>query len=342
MKEPAKHREYSFLLTGVLAVMFITSCATEKDQAKSNHIKVVRDDQAITIQAEGKNILRYQTAVCDVPSGVDPLFRRGAFIHPLWSPSGQVLTQIQPPDHYHHYGIWNPWTKVLVEGKEVDFWNLKEGQGTVRFAGIDYLRSGSSQGAFKVRQDHVQLSKDKSPRTVMKETLDVSAGDEQVQGRQVWVVDMVSTLTNVLDSPVVLEQYRYGGGIGFRATKEWTKENCTILTSEGKTRQEADGTRARWCIVSGAAGEKGRSGILFLSHPDNYEYPEPMRVWPENINPAGEVFFEFCPIRLTAWTLEPHMKYQLKYRMVVYDGAIDSETAESLWKNYTVRNESKK
>ncbi|WP_332910638.1 DUF6807 family protein [Algoriphagus boritolerans] len=26
----------------------------------------------------------------------------------MTSPSGQVLSRIQPPDHYHHYGIWGP------------------------------------------------------------------------------------------------------------------------------------------------------------------------------------------------------------------------------------------
>lgn len=323
------HLGASWLL--LLAAMSSVAC-----RAENPRFEVVQDNQTITIRTEGKNILSYQHAVHDVPAGVDPIFRRGAFIHPLWSPAGQVLTQIQPPDHWHHYGIWSPWTKTTVEGREVDFWNLGSRQGTVRFAGIDFLRSGNDGGSFRVRQEHVELAGDKAPRTVLKESLDVRAAAEKVQDRTVWVIDRDTTFTNVLDTPVVLEQYRYGGGIGFRATKEWNKENCTVLTSDGKTRQDADGTRARWCLVSGAAGDEGgRSGILFLSHPDNYEHPEPMRVWPENIIASGEVFFEFCPIRLVSWTLQPGKEYKLRYRMVVYNETINSETAENLWKNYT-------
>src|SRR5690606_42107088 len=43
-------------------------------------------------------------------------YGRSGFIHPLWSPKGQVLTRVQPEDHYHHYGIWNPWTQLNYEG----------------------------------------------------------------------------------------------------------------------------------------------------------------------------------------------------------------------------------
>lgn len=49
-------------------------------------------------------LLTYQTAVEDVPAGVAPEFRKSGFIHPLKTLSGQVLTSIQPSDHYHHYG----------------------------------------------------------------------------------------------------------------------------------------------------------------------------------------------------------------------------------------------
>jgi len=133
----------------------------------------------------------------------------------------------------------------------------------------------------------------------------------------------------------VLDAYRYGGGLGFRATPQWTRENCTVLTSEGKTRADADGTRARWCDVSGGFDDGGRAGILFLSHPSNRQHPEPMRVWPPDANGGrGDMFFEFCPIRLEGWTLEPGKEYVLRYRLIVYDGTLSSQLAETLWKTY--------
>lgn len=141
----------------------------------------------------------------------------------------------------------------------------------------------------------------------------------------------------------MLDAYRYGGGIGFRATEKWHKDNCTVLTSDNKTRIDADGSFAKWCIVEGeSATKEGRSGILFLSHPSNRMHPEPMRVWPLDGNSGrGDMYFEFVPIRHNDWKLEPKQNYTLKYRMIVFDGKMDSATAEKYWnsfaKNPTVR-----
>ena len=155
----------------------------------------------------------------------------------------------------------------------------------------------------------------------------------QIRGREVWIVDLVTTLKSALDTTVDLPSYRYGGGIGFRATDDWTRENCRVLTSEGKDRAEADGSRARWCDVRG--GEGVGSGIVFMSHPANREHPEPMRVWPSDIDKEkGRVFFEFCPIRLKDWSFQPGRENVLRYRMVVYDGTLGPKTMEALWKHY--------
>lgn len=112
--------------------------------------------------------------------------------------------------------------------------------------------------------------------------------------------------------------------------EKWKKENCTVLTSEGRSRIDADGSNARWCIVEGESGTwKGRSGILFLSHPSNRAHPEPMRVWPPDGNGGrGDMFFEFTPIRHKSWELKRGNQYALKYRMIVFDGNIDTRTAD--------------
>ena len=65
-------------------------------------------DGALIIHKGDQNLLQYYFKTVYPPQGIDTAFRRSGFIHPLWSPKGQVLTRIQPPDHYHHYGIWNP------------------------------------------------------------------------------------------------------------------------------------------------------------------------------------------------------------------------------------------
>jgi hypothetical protein len=271
----------------------------------------------------------------DAPRGADPRFRRSGFIHPLWSPSGFALTCIQPPDHVHHYGIWNPWTKTRVVGREVDFWNLGDGEGTVRFAGFLSRTHGPVYGGFKSRHEHVDLTAAEREKTALDEVWEVRVWNASGTRDGAWLCDFSFTFSCASDSPLELEAYRYGGGIGFRAAAEWTAENAAVLTSGGLTRKDADGTRARWVDVSGATDMPGRAGVVFLSHPWNREHPEPMRVWPVDANNGrGDLFFEFCPIRLKAWTLVPGSEYVLNYRLLVYDGKVGPEDCERAWNDF--------
>lgn len=299
-------------------------------------ITTTLDSKALVISQNKQKVLQYNVAETFPPNNVSALYRRSAFIHPLWSPSGNILTRINAPDHWHHYGIWNPWTKTHFEGHSTDFWNLYEGQGTVRFGGFNSITSGPVFGGFKARQEHVDFQCKGGDKVAMNEIMDVrvwnigSFGDMNVS---LW--DFTSTLSCASASPITLEAYRYGGGIGYRATDEWNAKNSWVMTSEGKTRKEADGSRARWCDVGGEFTKGGTSGILFMSHPSNREFPEPMRVWPENTNGDGDLFFEFCPIRDKSWELKPGNEYVLRYRILVYDGKIDTQTAELIWNNFS-------
>jgi hypothetical protein len=305
-------------------------------QIPENKITTIVTPESIILRNGNSEILHYQKAVLYPPANVDTAYKRSGFIHPLFTPSGNVLTRVSPPDHYHHVGIWNPWTRVRIGRHVTDFWNLYEKQGTVRFAGINSTVNGPVFGGFSVRQEHIDFQGRKPEELAINEVWDVRAWNaEPVAGMKAWLVDLTTFLSVAGDSDIVFEAYRYGGGIGIRANEEWTKDNSTVLTSEGKTRKDADGTRARWTELDGTFNNGGQSGIVFFSHPSNREHPEPMRVWPENMNNnRGDVYFEFCPIRYKDWVLNPGNVYRLKYRMLVYDGKINKETADRIWNDF--------
>ncbi|WP_344976148.1 PmoA family protein [Compostibacter hankyongensis] len=295
-------------------------------------ILVQNQDGALLITDEGKKVLQYNFNTVYPPKGVDTVFRRSGFIHPLWSPAGHVMTRINPRDHYHHVGIWNPWTHVGFQGKTVDFWNLYEKLGTVRFSKFIAKTSGDIYGGFKALQEHVVLPKgaaDGKEKVAMDEVWDIRVYNI---GPKMWLWDFTSSLNCATPDPVLLEEYRYGG-FGFRADSSWNNRNSKVLTSEGKTRKEADASRARWCMIDGDM-YGGHSGILFMGYPTNYNFPEPMRVWPENMNGRGDVFFSFSPTRNMSWPLSPKKTYVLKYRMLVYEDTITPAQAESVWKSF--------
>lgn len=311
---------------------FIRASSQAEDTA-SNSMRIVETSDEYQMLDRNRPVLNYRKTEMMPPEGVDPLYKRSGYIHPLWSPGGEILTRIQPPDHFHHYGIWNPWTKTHIKGREIDYWNLARGHGTVRFAGLYFLEEGPVFSKLGIKQEHVDFGSGSPERVNMEEALHCTYwGTHRSETR--YILDKAMSYRNILADTILFDAYRYGGGIGFRATNKWKAENCTVLTSEGKTRIDADGTKARWCIVEGESSvDGGRSGILFMSHPTNREHPEPMRVWPLDVN-GGELFFEFCPIRHTEWEILPDKEYSLHYRMVVFDGRLSAEEAEMYWNGF--------
>lgn len=304
------------------------------DEQTDNRLQMRKADGNLTLYADQSPIFSYRYETMFPPRGVDPLFKRSGFIHPLWSPKGEILSRVQPPDHYHHYGIWGPWTLTHIGDREVDFWNLNKGEGTVKFAGFLSETTGSVFSGLRVLQQHIDFGAKGEDQIAMNEVLDVRVWNSS---KGVWIIDYTTAINTPLKDGIMLDAYRYGGGIGYRATEKWTKENCTVLTSEGKTRADADGSTARWCIVEGeSAVDEGRSGILFMSHPANRAHPEPMRVWPLDGNGGrGDMYFEFTPIRHQSWNLKNGNDYVLKYRMIVFDGRMDKETAEMYWRSFS-------
>jgi len=291
-------------------------------------IKASSKDGALIIHKGNQNLLQYYYNTVYPPPGVDTAYKRSGFIHPLWSPNGQVLTRIQPPDHYHHYGIWNPWTQVEYEGDKIDFWNINSRQGTVRFANFASVRNGAVFSEFKALHEHIVFKKTGDEKVALNEIHGVRVYSP-LDDRDVFIVDFNIQLNCANESPFRILEYRYAG-LGWRTTEKWDNKNSMVLTSEGKTRKDADGSKARWCIVQGEIDDD-YAGVVMMSFPTNYNYPEPLRIWPENQYNRGDMFANFCPTKDMAWQLNPGRNYVLKYRLLVYNGRIDKDKAETAW-----------
>ncbi len=294
-------------------------------------MKAVENDGAVVLGDGVREFLQYNFKTVYPPAGIDTAYKRSGFIHPLNTPGGKALTRINAPDHYHHWGMWNPWTHVLFEKDTVDFWNLRDRKGTVRFAGFSAIEAGGVYAGFSALHEHVAFKKGGGEKTAINELQTVRiyrAGPNS----NYYLMDFTAQLSCASASPVLLLEYRYGG-LGIRATELWNKDNSETLTSEGKNRKEADGSLARWCLTQGSLGSD-YGGLEMMSFPANYNHPEPLRVWPENSNKRGDVFLNFSPTKNKNWLLEPGKEYILRYRFLVYNGRLSKEEAEEAWQSF--------
>lgn len=292
-------------------------------------LRPIQDEKTLTISWGDRRVLQYNHAPVPPPAGVDPAFTRSGYIHPMWTPSGKLVTEDHPGDHYHHKGIWFPWTRTKFEGREVDFWNLGEKQGTVRFAGFESTFSGPVFAGFIAKHEHVDLTAPGGEKIALNETWDVRvyavAGPHDES--PAWVWDLTSTQTCATDSPLELMEYRYGG-LGFRGAKEWVDDNYLARASNGKTHKDGHTTRAKWCDHAGKV-EGEYCGVLILGHPENFRFPEPMRLWER-----GGAFFNWAPVQAGDFAIEPGKPHVSRYRFIVHDGDLSIEECERLWREY--------
>lgn len=300
----------------------------ETGLSESNTMRVEKKPDAYVMFSGDQPVLQYNSGTVFPPEGANPAYQRSGFIHPLYAPNEVVMTNIQPPDHMHHYGIWNPWTKTTFRGEEIDFWNLAKEQGRVRFSGLTSLNEGAVFGSIQVLHEHIVWPFSLRETIAMNELQEIKVFNRD---DGTFMIDIDSRLSPT--EKLILEEYRYGGFV-LRATEYWTNQNSSLLTSEGLDRDHADGQRAFWCVVKGDT-PRGPVSILMMGHPANYNHPQPLRVWDSNANRGrGDHFINFSPTRNTQWVLNSGNHYFLRYRIFVFEGEIDSAVAENLWNDY--------
>lgn len=305
-----------------------------KRAAAAERVKAELDGRALDLSFGGRTVFRYNYGHVEPPSRIDPAYIRSGYIYPLFSPKGRLITEDMPADHFHHKGIWMPWTHTEFKGHAVDFWNLGEHKGTVEFTGFRNVMSGPVFGGFVSTHDHLDVSQGLRD-VALNEVWDVRVWAVGGPEKGWWLFDLVSTQNAAQDVALKLLEYRYGG-LGYRGAKEWKNARYKALSSEGKTHLNGHTTRAKWCDHSGsgvAAADGGDadawSGVTIMDHPSNFRFPQSMRLWDK-----GGAFFNYAPVQLGEFEIKPGEPYVSRYRFFVHEGEVDPAAVERIWNDW--------
>lgn len=314
-----------FRITPVAAVSAITPGATCDD-----------DGQGLTLRVGNQIVLRYNSSVIESPPGLDTVYRRSGHIHPLQTPTGRVVTDDFAPDHAHQHGVFFAWVNTTFDGHHVDFWNQKEKTGRVRHLDVLEKTSGPVFAQFRVQLRHEDITGSHGPTPALDETWLVRTYKTTTP----FLVDIESRQSTAGARPLTLNKYHYGG-FGLRANRELFDPSATgenppdpaksgesdFLTSDGKHRGDGNHTRPRWVDLSGKT--KGEfAGVAVLDHPDNYRFPQPVRLHP------NKPYFSISPPVLGSFTIEPGQSYLSRYRLDVHDGRPDALAINRHWSDY--------
>ena len=273
----------------------------------------------LSLSHDGRTLMKYNARYIDSPDTDQPWYGRSGFIHPVYTPSGRVLTAGFPGDHMHQHGLMFAWTSAEFDGRDVDFWNSKKEAGFIEH--VETVRADADAIVVKLR--HIDETAT-TPIVVLKETWEI----ERVPHESMNVFDLVSTQTCATDRPLKIKAFHYGA-MCIRGPSAWLKQ-ATMITNEGKQRVEGNHSRPNWVTLSGQIDGQA-CGIAAMSHPTNFRTPQPVRLHP------NKPYFCFAPMVLGGFQIEPGKPYVSRFRFVAFDGEPDADQLNALWGQYADR-----
>ncbi len=292
----------------------------------SGSIEIFEHQGQLQVTGEDGPIFIYHIRTEMPPEGTPEYYQRSGFIHPVYSPSGKILTDDFPVGHTHQHALFMAWVNTTFHGEKVDFWNQQDQTGTVEHRRVLSIEEGPVFGRFRV--EHAYVSTEYGDALHETWTVTIYPMGEFT------LFDIRSDQVTATDEPLHLNEYHYGG-MAFRGSSHWNAEDdehfvsaMRVLTSEGDTDvQIANHTRPRWTAAYGIVDES-IAGFAILDHPDNFRHPQPIRVHPDM------PYFCLTPMVEGAFDIVPGETYSSTYRFVSFDGEPDQDLLESLWQAF--------
>lgn len=318
-----------FVLESLAAGYSRTYSLSTESEVRSESLKNISystDENTISYQTGQKEVLSYYYRDNNPPRELDDRYKRGGYIHPVYSPGGVELTShLNVTHHPHHLGIWSAWTKTEFQGRTPDFWNFQDNTGSVQ-TGDSLLAAweGPVQAGFRNNHFFIDQSA-QDPVVALNEQWKVRVYPSS-DGEDYLIFDLSITQTANTGRPLHLPVYHYGG-LGVRGNAEWDNpQNVTFLTS-GASDRDGNATRIHWSHIGGLVDGQV-AGMTMMGHPKNFRHPQPIRIHPEI------PYFNFAPTQIGEMSIKTGAPYSAHYRFITYDGEPNSEQLDRLWNDF--------
>ena len=308
-------------VVGLVGAVLLTAAAKP-----ASTVTVQHDEKTgrVEVSESGTAVLRYNFATVPVPDRVKGrkyAEARSDYIHPLYGPGGEVLTEDFADDHPHHRGVYWAWPEVYYKGQKRDLHAL---QGV--FARPSKLIRAESEGETGlIESESIWKWGDTEPIVRERAIIRVYPGKDG--GR---FIDLEFRFTALVKGVSVARrgQANYGG-LNLRTTLHGGQK-----TTKHTDPKDAAPRRSWGQIVGVPKGGKTPVAIGILQHADNPEYPGDWVEYPK-IAWLQPTF----PAKGTKYTLPTDKPLVLRYRLWVRSEAATDEQLADAWKAYNRKKE---
>jgi hypothetical protein len=244
------------------------------------------------------------------------------YFHPVRTPAGHCLTNVEPHDHLWHRGLW--YTIKFVNGE--NFWEERPPFGTqytlappsvahgprgriIVDTALDWRRAGGGVVICEQRRFAYE-----------------PLGDDA------YALDFATNLQAQVDLLLDRTPYTTWGGYGgliLRGTRNW--QETRLLFADGAVIDRPLGHRANWCDLSGKldGGLDQTGGLAIFDHPDNLRHPSPWYGANDSRNYFNAAFLFHEPMTVISGDT---LRFQ--YRVLVHDGIWDHARLDAAYAAY--------
>jgi hypothetical protein len=286
----------------------------EKPVLQYNYSTVYEKDALDTMPAN-----RYRREANDTFMANPSIYAvpRSNYIHPVYGPSGELLTRDWSKDHPHHRGIYWAWPEVDFGNKRGDLHALQivfaRPTGKIKFQnGPDYAQ---------VEAENIWMWQDSIP--VVREVTLIRAYQKNQNGRK---IDLAYRFIALSDSiTIARRETKLYGGFNIRMQTPKFQEISFHRDSSVNMPVRA------WSDLSGLfAGSEIESGLMVLQHQKNPDYPGEYIQYPD-LSWMQPTF----PASGTRYKLEQGVPMVLRYQLFVHPGMKpDEDFAIKLWDEF--------
>ena len=302
----------------VFLLVCITSCGPSSD--KSSPFSFEESEQGVKLYENGKAVFFYQKE----PKKIGGEYICNNYIHPLFAPNGDTLTEESPADHPHHRGIFWSWHQLYINNQSI---------------GDGWIMEDISQEVVEM-----QVSTEKNAATLNLNVLWKSTiyehGKAFIEENTSIVVHQLQTGIRRIDFEISLQALvpgvSLGGsddekGYGGFCTRIKTPDDLVFTSTEGPvTPERLQVIAGSWMDFSGSFGTGGeQNGLAILCHPVTPNYPAPwilrQKSSMQNIVFPGKDRVKIAMDHPT----------KLRYRLIVHAGNADAVDLVMLQSEYS-------